>query len=80
MNSSAEFCDDMKDNDKDDLVDCADSDCADSLACRNRLGDEASNDKCTDWVDNDQDGFIDCDDSECHAPGVTACKGSWDKL
>lgn len=44
-------CDDRWDNDKDGLVDRADSDCLKELACR-------------DGKDNDEDGLIDCADTD----------------
>ena len=45
-------------NDKDDLLDCLDSDCAGSDDC-------GEADLCLDGLDNDGDGSTDCQDSEC---------------
>lgn len=52
-------CADGKDNDVDDLVDCADSDCKGTAAC------PAANEICAGGVDEDGDGFVDCADPDC---------------
>lgn len=70
-------CNDRRDDDGDQMVDCADSDCKDAANCQPGQGSERSNKDCSDWIDNDGDGAIDCDDSDCEGPGVTVCKGSW---
>ncbi len=54
-----EICDDLVDNDADDLVDCLDTE--DCPPCF---------EECTDGVDNDFDGLIDCDDPDCADDGV----------
>jgi len=51
------LCNNLFDDDSDGLVDCADEDCTNNLAC----GDEI----CTDNFDNDQNGLIDCKDNRC---------------
>jgi hypothetical protein len=56
---SDEDCTDGVDNDLDNLIDCADSDCSLDPAC------QASPEVCGDGIDNDQDGLTDCDDSDC---------------
>jgi hypothetical protein len=70
-------CSDKRDDDGDGMVDCADADCKDDIACKVGSGPENSNAKCSDWFDNDGDGFIDCDDPDCEGEGITVCKGSW---
>ena len=72
-----ENCTDRVDNDKDGVVDCADSDCQEAPNCKPGQGPENSNALCSDWVDNDGDGHIDCDDSNCQGAAVSVCKGSW---
>jgi hypothetical protein len=52
-----EVCDDGADNDLDELVDCADPDCAADGACVELV--------CDDLQDNDGDGAVDCDDPDC---------------
>jgi hypothetical protein len=54
----AEDCTDGVDNDRDDDVDCDDSECTGHPSCV-----EAGN--CNDGVDNDGDNNVDCDDDEC---------------
>jgi hypothetical protein len=53
-----EQCGDGVDNDKDGLVDCADSDCLQKRPC---IGPET----CDDGVDNNGDSLIDCGDPDC---------------
>lgn len=65
-------CSDGEDNDGDDLVDCADPDCSDSVDCGGTGSTRESN--CSDGVDNDNDGYTDCDDSDC--AGNNACQSS----
>jgi hypothetical protein len=64
----SEVCTDGIDNDRDDSVDCDDSDCAEDLACNESLHGAAA---CTDSADNDEDGFIDCFDIDC--AGSSGC-------
>lgn len=73
-------CSDGIDNDQDSMVDCADADCKNDIACQPGQGSENTNAACSDWVDNDGDGYLDCDDSECSSAGVDVCQGSWDKI
>ncbi len=70
-------CTDRKDDDGDGMVDCADADCRDDIACKVGSGPENTNARCSDWFDNDGDGLIDCDDPDCEGAGITVCKGSW---
>lgn len=59
---SVESCNDEIDNDCDDQVDCADSDCTGNTACPNCVPEI-----CDDGIDNDCDGKIDCSDkSDCN--------------
>jgi hypothetical protein len=57
-----EHCDDGRDNDGDDLVDCDDPDCDDSPDCRCQPELELGPTACSDGEDNDCDDLIDCDD------------------
>ncbi len=57
-------CDDGFDNDLDEEVDCADSDCFGVGPC-------TVENVCGDNADNDLDGFVDCADSDC--AGVDPC-------
>lgn len=61
-----EICTGGVDEDLDERVDCADSDCNGTPGCP--LGED-----CYDGVDNDGDGGVDCDDGECAALGL--CSG-----
>lgn len=70
-------CANRQDDDGDSMVDCADADCHDDLACKVGTGAENTDAKCSDWFDNDGDGFVDCDDPDCEGLGVRVCKGSW---
>ena len=51
-------CTDLVDNDGDELVDCADEECAEEEIC------ETTEATCDDAFDNDGDGDIDCADSD----------------
>lgn len=75
--STETVCNDRRDNDGDNLVDCADADCFHDPACESGDANENSNDRCSDWIDNDGDGAIDCDDPDCEGNGVTRCNGTW---
>jgi hypothetical protein len=57
-------CEDAIDNDGDGLIDCADTDCAGSAACK---GQEV----CGDCIDNDGDGLVDYEDPDCCADPKT---------
>lgn len=72
-------CTGRVDEDGDGLVDCADADCFHDHACEAGGGEENNNARCSDWIDNDGDGMIDCDDQDCMGPGVTRCRGSWQR-
>ena len=61
-----ENCANGQDDDGDQDIDCADSQCASSSLC-------GELEKCGDAVDNDSDGFDDCKDSECSC--ATSCGG-----
>ncbi len=56
--STISTCTDEKDNDDDDQIDCADSDCYGIALCMPEMN-------CDDDRDNDEDGETDCDDSDC---------------
>ncbi|MBD89445.1 MAG: hypothetical protein CL940_03850 [Deltaproteobacteria bacterium] len=71
-------CDDRGDNDGDQLVDCADKDCAEAPNCQPDGDPENTNERCSDWVDNDKNGHVDCDDTACSGAGISVCLGSWD--
>jgi hypothetical protein len=71
-------CDDGGDNDGDQLVDCADKDCAAAPGCQADGDPENTDARCSDWVDNDENGHMDCDDTACSGAGITVCLGSWD--
>jgi len=74
-----QVCDDGGDNDGDQLVDCADKDCADAPNCQRDGAPENTDARCSDWIDNDDNGHTDCDDTACSGAGITACLGSWDR-
>jgi hypothetical protein len=63
------LCNDGRDNDWDQLVDCADPDCATSAAC----GGSSVEAICYDGRDNDGDQLVDCDDPDCAS--YAACGG-----
>ncbi len=50
-------CDDGRDNDNDDQIDCDDSDCDFNPACSELV--------CDNGLDDDDDGYVDCDDFTC---------------
>lgn len=72
-------CTGRVDEDGDGMVDCADADCFHDRACESGAGEENNNALCSDWIDNDGDGQIDCDDQDCLGPGVSRCRGSWQR-
>jgi hypothetical protein len=63
---AGELCGNLRDDDGDGLLDCADPACAEEVAC---TGPEE--DDCNDLEDDDQDGFVDCAD-------VTSCRDTSD--
>jgi hypothetical protein len=71
-------CKNKVDDDKDSVLDCADSDCWQDAACKSAGGLENNNALCSDWVDNDADDATDCDDVDCQRQSVTVCRGSWE--
>ncbi|MBS3159631.1 hypothetical protein J4436_02485 [Candidatus Woesearchaeota archaeon] len=85
-----DICNDMIDNDEDDLTDCSDPDCMFSSDCGiaspgpngdfTDLADEIG--LCDDQIDNDNDFLIDCEDGECTFDSVCGnniCdNGEWD--
>lgn len=60
-----ELCDNGLDDDGDQQVDCADSDCAGHLACQDRV-----EYLCENGLDDDGDQQVDCDDPDCGAQQV----------
>ena len=76
--STETICDDRGDNDGDQLVDCADKDCADASVCEPDGEPENTDERCSDWIDNDENGHVDCDDTACSGAGISVCLGSWD--
>jgi hypothetical protein len=70
------YCHDGKDNDNDNLIDCADEDCdkklcAEGLQCKFGVGcvlDAGENTpyECSDGIDNDDDQTVDCADQSCY--------------
>ncbi len=54
-----EICDNQKDDDKDGLTDCDDSDCATAENCQTPV------EVCDNGTDDDGDGDVDCDDADC---------------
>jgi hypothetical protein len=57
LSFDGEVCGDGKDNDGDYLIDCADSDCAQSDLCKNEI--------CFNGLDDNNNGIIDCDEDVC---------------
>ncbi|MGQ9590104.1 MAG: hypothetical protein ACUVYA_07400 [Planctomycetota bacterium] len=55
--AQVEICNNGVDDDGDQLVDCADPDCAEDPACRKE--------NCTNGVDDDGDQLVDCADPDC---------------
>ncbi len=90
----AEICDDLEDNDLDDLADCADPDCAALCGevCTNGTDDDLDGlidcldddcdglcpENCGDGRDNDADGAIDCDDRDCFGQCPEVCGDGFD--
>ncbi len=72
-------CTGRVDEDGDGMVDCADADCFHDRVCEAGGAEENTNARCSDWIDNDGDGQIDCDDQDCMGPGVSRCRGSWQR-
>jgi hypothetical protein len=67
-----EDCFDGKDNDGDQLADCADPDCLSTSRCARCNGGldpepELGPTRCSDGLDNDCDGMTDCADPDCRA-------------
>ncbi len=89
-----EICDDLEDNDLDDLADCADPDCAAVCGevCTNGSDDDLDGlidcldddcdglcpENCGDGRDNDGDGAIDCDDRDCFGSCPEVCGDGFD--
>lgn len=71
--AGVEGCNDMRDDDGDGLIDCADPDCADEPCGRGCwcAGRERHEISCDDFDDNDGDGETDCHDLDCEA--AAAC-------
>jgi len=65
----ATLCADQTDNDSDDLVDCADDDCAAAANCGATpvYAAPLTETLCSDNLDNDGDKAIDCADEDCAA-------------
>ncbi len=90
----AEICDNLEDDDLDDLADCADPDCAAVCGevCTNGTDDDLDGlidcldddcdglcpENCGDGRDNDGDGAIDCDDRDCFGSCPEVCGDGFD--
>jgi hypothetical protein len=90
----AEVCDNLEDDDLDDLADCADPDCAAVCGevCTNGTDDDLDGlidcldddcdglcpENCGDGRDNDADGAIDCDDRDCFGSCPEVCDDGFD--
>ncbi|MFT4624965.1 MAG: hypothetical protein ACI8PZ_003631 [Myxococcota bacterium] len=90
----AEICDNLEDDDLDELADCADPDCAASCGevCTNGTDDDLDGltdcldddcdglcpENCGDGRDNDADGAIDCDDRDCFGSCPEVCGDGFD--
>jgi hypothetical protein len=90
----AEICDNLTDDDLDDLADCADPDCAAVCGevCTNGTDDDLDGlidcldddcdglcpENCDDGRDNDADGAIDCDDRDCFGSCPEVCGDGFD--
>ncbi len=90
----AEICDNLEDDDLDDLADCADPDCAALCGevCTNGTDDDLDGlidcldddcdglcpENCGDGRDNDADGAIDCDDRDCFGSCPEVCGDGFD--
>jgi hypothetical protein len=89
-----EVCDNLEDDDLDDLADCADPDCATVCGevCTNGTDDDLDGlidcadddcdglcpEACDDGRDNDGDGAIDCDDRDCFGSCPEVCDDGFD--
>ena len=92
--SPEEICDNLEDDDLDDLADCADPDCAALCGevCTNGTDDDLDGlidcldddcdglcpENCGDGRDNDGDGAIDCDDRDCFGSCPEVCGDGFD--
>jgi hypothetical protein len=90
----AEICDNLEDDDLDELADCADPDCAALCGevCTNGTDDDLDGlidcldddcdglcpENCGDGRDNDADGAIDCDDRDCFGSCPEVCDDGFD--
>ncbi|MFT5456547.1 MAG: hypothetical protein ACI9K2_003032 [Myxococcota bacterium] len=90
----AEICDNLEDDDLDELADCADPDCAALCGevCTNGTDDDLDGlidcldddcdglcpENCGDGRDNDADGAIDCDDRDCFGSCPEVCGDGFD--
>jgi hypothetical protein len=90
----SEICDNLEDDDLDDLADCADPDCAAVCGevCTNGTDDDLDGlidcldddcdglcpENCGDGRDNDADGAIDCDDRDCFGSCPEVCGDGFD--
>ncbi len=66
-----EICNNLRDDDGDEAVDCADTDCTADPLCRCVPVLENTDATCRDRRDNDCDGQADCADTDCR--GTRAC-------
>ncbi len=89
-----EICDNLEDDDLDDLADCADPDCAAVCGevCTNGTDDDLDGlidcldddcdglcpENCGDGRDNDGDGAVDCDDRDCFGSCPEVCGDGFD--
>ncbi len=89
-----EICDNLEDDDLDDLADCADPDCAALCGevCTNGSDDDLDGlidcldddcdglcpENCGDGRDNDGDGAVDCDDRDCFGSCPEICGDGFD--
>ncbi|MFT5454205.1 MAG: hypothetical protein ACI9K2_000681 [Myxococcota bacterium] len=89
-----EICDNLEDDDLDELADCADPDCAALCGevCTNGTDDDLDGlidcldddcdglcpENCGDGRDNDADGAIDCDDRDCFGSCPEVCGDGFD--
>ncbi|MFT4624485.1 MAG: hypothetical protein ACI8PZ_003144 [Myxococcota bacterium] len=89
-----EICDNLEDDDLDELADCADPDCAAVCGevCTNGTDDDLDGlidcldddcdglcpENCGDGRDNDADGDIDCDDRDCFGSCPEVCGDGFD--
>jgi len=64
---AVENCEDARDNDCDDLIDCVDADCNGAETCTSCIPEagKETKEKCQDTLDNDCDGVVDCADPDC---------------